>query len=78
MSEYDEDLNNEAKEIVDDNFNVDKEIIDILKDMLNSKNLELKTEIPKKEFEKIYRLAILKSGCCNFKRLCAYILFSII
>ena len=39
MSEYDEDLNNEAKEIVDDNFNVDKEIIDILKDMLNSKNL---------------------------------------
>ena len=61
MSEYDEDLNNEAKEIVDDNFNVDKEIIDILKDMLNSKNLELKTEIPKKEFEKIYRLAILKN-----------------
>ena len=61
MSEYDEDLNNEAKEIVDDNFNVDKEIIDILKDMLNSKNLDLKTEIPKKEFEKIYRLAILKN-----------------
>ena len=44
-----------------DEYNIDKELMEILKDMLNTNNIELKTDIPESDVKKLVLLTLYQS-----------------
>jgi len=57
------DMDKKFKEIFnDDNKDFDSQILDFIKDFFNSKDIELKTELPKADFQKILKLAVYQQS----------------